>query len=214
MKIFISGSTTGLGLLAGEKLLDLGHEVVFHARNSQSVMNSNYNYVVGDLRNLSEVKEMAKVLNDLGAFDVVIHNAGVYEASSNELLFVNALSPYLLTTLIHKPKRLIFLSSGLHLAGKLNLDQSLCSYSDTKLFDLMLAKYFKKLWPDVYSNAVDPGWVPTRMGGSHAPDDLDQGAETQVWLASSNDSKALVSGVLFHHKKRRESIDWPIQMRP
>lgn len=201
MKIFITGSTTGLGLLAGEKLISEGHEVIFHARNKNSKINPNYKYVFGDLNNISDVKEMAKVINQLGNFDSVIHNAGVYEKKSEELFMVNVLAPYLLTKLIEKPKRLVFLSSGMHLGGKLNLDPNRCSYSDTKLFDLMLAKYFADVWPDVYSNAVCPGWVPTRMGGKSAPDDLDMGAETQVWLAGSNDPLAFVSGKYFHHKK-------------
>ena len=201
MKIFITGSTTGLGLYAGEKLLNQGHEVVFHARNQSSKKLDECQYVYGDLKNLSEVKQMAQDLNKLGVFDTVIHNAGIYEGSPEELLTVNALAPYLLTTLIHKPQRLIFLSSRMHLAGKLNLDENECTYSDTKLFDLMLAKHFGRIWPDVFSNAVDPGWVPTRMGGSGAPDNLDLGSETQVWLASSNEKEALVTGKFFHHKK-------------
>src|SRR3954465_14128651 len=41
-----------------------------------------------------------------------------------------------------------------------------------------------RLWPDVYGNAVDPGWVPTRMGGSGAPDDLRLGHLTQEWLGT------------------------------
>ena len=56
-------------------------------------------------------------------------------------------------------------------------------------------------WPRVYANAVDPGWVPTKMGGQGAPDDLQKGYETQVWLAVSNDKKAKVSGRYFYHRK-------------
>jgi hypothetical protein len=37
---------------------------------------------------------------------------------------------------------------------------------------------------------MDPGWVPTRMGEYGAPDDLQKGYETQVWLAVSEDGKA------------------------
>jgi len=57
-------------------------------------------------------------------------------------------------------------------------------------------------WPDVYSNAVDPGWVPTKMGGVGAPDNLEDGYQTQVWLAVSDDPGACVSGRYFHHKKQ------------
>ncbi|MHA6690880.1 hypothetical protein [Devosia sp. A449] len=43
-----------------------------------------------------------------------------------------------------------------------------------------LALAVARLRPDIFSNAVDPDWVPTRMGGQGAPDDLEQGATTQV----------------------------------
>jgi hypothetical protein len=67
----------------------------------------------------------------------------------------------------------------------------------------MLCKALLRMWPDVYSNAVDPGWVPTRMGGPGAPDDLTKGYETQVWLATSDDEKAKVNGRYFRHKTER-----------
>jgi NAD(P)-dependent dehydrogenase (short-subunit alcohol dehydrogenase family) len=66
-----------------------------------------------------------------------------------------------------------------------------------------LAFAVARRWDGVLSNAVDPGWVPTRMGGPGAPDDLDQGAETQVWLAVSDDAAARVSGRYFHHLRAR-----------
>lgn len=203
MKVFITGSTTGLGLLTGEKLLAEGHEVLFHARNQQSKINPHFSYVYGDLQDLNFVKKLASELNERGSFDTVIHNAGIYEASAKDLLTVNVLAPFMLTNLMSKPRRLIFLSSRMHMAGKLIIDQNECSYSDTKLFDLILAKYFSRLWPDVYSNAVDPGWVPTRMGGSSAPDNLELGYKTQAWLATSLEKEALVSGKYFHHQVER-----------
>lgn len=206
MKIFITGSTTGLGLLAAEILLDQGHKVVLHARNNNSEMKKNYSYVVGDLSSFSEIKSVAEQVNSYGPFDVIIHNAGIYDESKSDVMFtVNVLAPYVLNTLIQPPKRMVFLSSGMHMDGQLNLDRLKCSYSDTKLFDLMLAKYFSRMWPDSFVNAVDPGWVPTRMGGSGAPDDLRKGAETQVWLATSDDSNALVTGKYFNHLEERKS---------
>lgn len=205
MKIFITGSTTGLGLLAGQKLLERGHDVLFHARSKSSALKKNTQYVFGDLSSLEEVRGVADQVKSQGAMDVIIHNAGVYTASSKDLLAVNVLAPYLLNTLVDRPKRMIFMSSGLHLGGEMNLDSQTCTYSDTKLFDLMLAKWFARHWPETLSNAVDPGWVPTRMGGTNAPDDLDEGASTQVWLADSSEEGARVTGKYFHHRKPRAS---------
>ena len=79
------------------------------------------------------------------------------------------------------------------------------AYSDTKLFDTALAFALARRWPEVRSNAVEPGWVATRMGGRGAPDDLAAGAVTQAWLAVSDEPEAQVSGKLFYHQKPRES---------
>jgi hypothetical protein len=72
------------------------------------------------------------------------------------------------------------------------------------LFDAVLAITMARRWPAVLSNAVDPGWVATKMGGRGAPDDLDRGSETQAWLAVSDDAGATVSGAYFYHKKRQD----------
>jgi NAD(P)-dependent dehydrogenase (short-subunit alcohol dehydrogenase family) len=121
---------------------------------------------------------------------------------------VNALAPYLLTCLMQRPKRLIYLSSGMHLQGRANLDQlasnqSRVSYSDSKLYVTMLCMAAARKWPDVYANAVDPGWTPTKMGGPNAPDDLQKGYETQVWLATSKERGAQVSGRYFYHRQEK-----------
>ncbi|MDX1642505.1 MAG: hypothetical protein R3220_12450, partial [Balneolaceae bacterium] len=187
------------------------HDVVLHARNEkrkrdtlESVPDAE-TVLIGDLSSIEETKQLADDVNALGRFDAVIHNAGVYRADYDKILRVNTLAPYILTCLIKKPKRLIYLSSGSHKPGNASLEKIKSgkgvSYSDSKLHDLMLAKAVARKWPDVFSNAVDPGWVPTKMGGSGAPDDLDKGYETQVWLAVSDDEKAKVSGRYFYHKK-------------
>ena len=160
--------------------------------------------LTADLGDILETKQLAVKVNALGKFDAVIHNAGVYQAPAQEILKVNTLAPYILTCLIERPRRLIYLSSGMHLGGSAkleNLDTKRVTYSDSKLHVLMLCMAVAREWPEVYANAVDPGWVPTRMGGRGAPDDLQKGYETQAWLAVSDDEKALVTGRYFHHKK-------------
>jgi NAD(P)-dependent dehydrogenase (short-subunit alcohol dehydrogenase family) len=73
----------------------------------------------------------------------------------------------------------------------------------SKLFLTTLAMAAARLWPGVYSNAVDPGWVPTRMGGPGAPDDLRLGHLTQQWLATSDAPEARTSGGYWYHQQRR-----------
>jgi NAD(P)-dependent dehydrogenase (short-subunit alcohol dehydrogenase family) len=211
-RIFITGSADGLGQLAAEALIVQGHKVVLHARNEKrrqealEKLPGAETVLTADLSNMEETKQLAAEVNALGKFDAVIHNAGVYRASAQEILAVNTLAPYILTCLIERPQRLIYLSSGMHLDGSAKLESlhiraSRITYSDSKLHVLMLCKAVARKWPEVYANAVDPGWVPTKMGGASAPDDLQKGYETQVWLAVSNDRRAKVSGRYFHHEK-------------
>jgi NAD(P)-dependent dehydrogenase (short-subunit alcohol dehydrogenase family) len=213
-KIFITGSTNGLGYLAAKMLIELGHEVFLHARNAERRLEvirkapGAASVLTGDLSNIEETKNLAQEVNRIGSFDAVIHNAGVYQASAKEIFAVNTLAPFILTCLIQKPKRLIYLSSGMHLQGhskldKFQTDTIRITYSDSKLHVLMLCMAVARKWSGIYSNAVDPGWVPTKMGGRSASDDLQKGYETQVWLAVSNDEKAKVSGHYFFHQKER-----------
>lgn len=224
-RIFITGSADGLGQLAAKALIHLGHQVALHARNPERAKQtldkvpSAEDVLIADFSSLDETKALAATANASGVFDAVIHNAGVYQVAHNRvgaerlpvLFAVNSLAPYILTCLMHKPKRLIFLSSDMHLQGNRNLDNlnvsthngnSRVTYSDTKLHDVILAMTVTYKWPDVYANAVDPGWVPTKMGCAGAPDNLEEGFQTQVWLAVSNDSEARVSGHYFHHKRQ------------
>jgi NAD(P)-dependent dehydrogenase (short-subunit alcohol dehydrogenase family) len=212
-RIFITGSSAGLGQLAAQWLADQGHRVVLHARNEQRARDAlddvpgAEDVLLGDLARMEETKQLAADVNAMGDFDAVIHNAGVYRASGKDILAVNTLAPYILTCLVQKPQRLIYLSSSSHLSGRPALEamrSGSISYADSKLHVVLLAKAVARRWPDVYANAVDPGWVPTKMGGPGAPDDLDNGFETQAWLAVSTDDKANVSGRYFHHRREAD----------
>jgi NAD(P)-dependent dehydrogenase (short-subunit alcohol dehydrogenase family) len=228
-RVFITGSADGLGQLAATALINLGHQVVLHARNEERREQALKKVpgaelvLTADLSSIDETKALASRVNALGRFDAIIHNAGVYRAAKDSvsvdglpLLFaVNSLAPYILTCLIQKPKRLIYLSSGMHLHGNLDLDvltggandkNGHVTYSDTKLHDVILCMAVARKWPDVYANAVDPGWVPTKMGGAGAPGNLEKGFQTQVWLVVSNDPEARVSGKYFHHKRQAQYL--------
>lgn len=213
-RIFITGSADGLGQMSGRLLIEQGHQVVLHARNVERGRDAlkktpgAETVLTADLSNMEETKELAEKVNGLGSFDAVIHNAGVYQTSAAQIFAVNTLAPYILTSLIKTPKRLIYLSSRLHLSGRPNLEHikhniDRISYSDSKLHIMMLTLAVARKRPDIYSNAVDPGWVPTKMGGKNAPDDLQKGYETQSWLAVSDDEQAKLSGHYFFHQKER-----------
>jgi NAD(P)-dependent dehydrogenase (short-subunit alcohol dehydrogenase family) len=126
---------------------------------------------------------------------------------------VNTLAPYILTALIERPDRLVYLSSGMHRSGTGSLTDidwtdrrwdGTQAYCESKLHVAALAAALAKRWPDVLCSAVDPGWVPTKMGGPGATDDLEKGHLTQTWLAVSDDPAAKVSGGYWHHRQQQK----------
>jgi NAD(P)-dependent dehydrogenase (short-subunit alcohol dehydrogenase family) len=226
-RIFVSGSSAGLGLMAADLLVGRGHRVVLHARNADRAEDTRRELpqteavVIGDLETIAGAKDVAIQVNALGHFDAVVHNAAVgyregHRITSDGLphvFAINTLSAYILTALIERPKRLVYLSSGMHHHAEANLDDILWqkrhwngaqAYAESKLHDAMLAFAIARGWPDVLSNSLEPGWVPTNMGGPGAPDDMDQAHLTQAWLAAGHDAEAQVTGTYFYHLKRKE----------
>jgi NAD(P)-dependent dehydrogenase (short-subunit alcohol dehydrogenase family) len=224
--ILVTGSTTGLGLAAAREMLDNGNRVIVHARTAEraesvrDLVDDGARIVIADLADLDATRTMADAVNQLGDVDAVIHNAGIYVDDERSLtvdghprvLAVNVLAPYLLTALVNRPARLIYLSSGMHTSGQAALDDldwdrriwdGVQAYCDSKLYVTTLAAAVARYWPDTLTNVVDPGWVPTRMGGTHATDDLALGHDTQVWLAASNEPAATTTGKYWHHRQVR-----------
>jgi NAD(P)-dependent dehydrogenase (short-subunit alcohol dehydrogenase family) len=228
-RILITGSSDGLGSMVAQRLVADGHAVVLHARNAQRAKDATAacpgaeTVVTGDLSRVSEIKEVAAQVNSLGAFDCIIHNAGLYRGPFRRtsdgipaLAAVNTLAPYILTTLISRPKRLVFLSSGMHYSAATSMDDVLWTqrgeskYSDneaycaSKLHNVLFAKAFARRWPDVKSNALDPGWMPTKMGGGSATGNVEDSIASYVMLAVGEDDKAKKSGCYFTPAKKEE----------
>ncbi|CAL75796.1 Putative short chain dehydrogenase [Bradyrhizobium sp. ORS 278] len=225
--VFITGSTDGLGRAAAQSLLDRGHRVVLHARTADRAAalgelgSRAAGIALGNLGSATETRRIAEQVNAMGRMDAIIHNAGVYSQpdrgatpEGHAITFaVNTLAPYMLTALIKRPVRLVYLSSGLHRGGEGSLADldwtkrpwdSGKAYAETKLHVVALAFALARRWPGVLSNAVDPGWVRTRMGGAGAPVDIDTGQQTQSWLAVSDDPEALLSGRYWHQLRQQE----------
>ncbi|MFM0290728.1 SDR family NAD(P)-dependent oxidoreductase [Paraburkholderia megapolitana] len=227
MRIFITGSADGLGRMAARLLVADGHRVVLHARSEAraeealSMVPGAETAVFGDLSSVEQTVSVADQVNRLGHFDTVIHNAAVGYREPKRIetvdglphvFAINTLAPYVLTALIERPQRLVYLSSGLHQQGDASLIDlewkarpwvGVAAYSDSKLHDALIAFAVARRWPDVFSNALEPGWVATKMGGAGAPDDLEAAPKTQVWLATSDDPAACVSGEYFYHMRRK-----------
>jgi NAD(P)-dependent dehydrogenase (short-subunit alcohol dehydrogenase family) len=226
-RIFITGSSEGLGLMAGQWLVEQGHQVVLHARNgnraedARTALPNVAAVVEGDVSTLTGMRMVAEQANRLGQFDAIIHNVGVgyrearrieTEDGLPHVLAINVIAPYILTALIKRPRRLIYLSSGMHHNVSANFDDLLwtkrrwegsTAYAESKLYDAMLAFAVARSWPDVLSNSLEPGWVPTKMGGAGAPDDMGQAHRTQAWLAVSDDRAAQVTSTYFYHLQTR-----------
>ncbi|KAF1836902.1 NAD(P)-binding protein [Decorospora gaudefroyi] len=226
-RIFI---TYGLGSAVAQRLVANGHNVVLHARNAQRAKDATAacpgaeTVVIGDLSTISGTKGLAEQVNKLGAFDCVIHNAGLYRGRFRKtsdgipaLAAVNTVAPYILTSLITRPKRLVFLSAEKHQSGSPSLDDVLwtqrgeskwsdnAAFCASKLHNVMFAKAFARRWPDAKSNALDPGSVAKKMGGSSASGNIDAAIETYVMLAEGEDELAKKSGRYFRPGKREGS---------
>jgi NAD(P)-dependent dehydrogenase (short-subunit alcohol dehydrogenase family) len=223
--IFITGSADGLGLMAARLLIQDGHEVVLHARSERRGQEALTEapgasaVLVGDLSSIEQMRRLAADANRYGRFDAVIHNAGVgYRESRSEtvdglehVFAINVLAPYVLTALMDRPQRLVYLSSGMHQGGDPDFADlqwerrrwnGAQAYSDSKLMDTALTFIAADRWPGVAANAVEPGWVATKMGGPGAPDDLGLAPLTQVWLAASSETADVTGGYFYHQRPR------------
>jgi NAD(P)-dependent dehydrogenase (short-subunit alcohol dehydrogenase family) len=212
--------------LAARLLIEQGHEVVLHGRDDDRSRDAlkaaagARGAVTGDLSTIAGARTVADQVNKLGRFDAVIHNAGIgyregrleTEPGVPSVFAVNVLAPYILTALIKRPDRLVYVSSGTHHGVRRHMDDLLwtrrawsgfSAYAESKLCDVLLAFAVARRSKDIKSNALEPGWVATKMGGPSAPDDLHQGCVTQACLATSEDELARSTGGYFYHQRPR-----------
>lgn len=210
-RVLVTGAAGGLGLLTARSLCEAGHDVVVHARtparwDDPALLNAASGRLHADLAHTDQVVAMAETASALGPYDAVIHNAGVL--TGPDVLAVNVVAPFVLSALMARPARVIVLSSSMHRSGSVPAlasafaGRARVSYSDSKLLVTTLVMALARRWPEVACHAVDPGWVPTRMGGQSAPDDLTEGHRTQEWLATAEEGEIRpATGGYWHHRR-------------
>src|SRR5437870_6484523 len=141
MLVLVTGASSGIGLDTARALTSRGHAVVVHHRgrsqlgNVQDAATSWHGVVYGDLGVFDQIKDVAEQATAFGKFDAIIHNAGTVHSS--DVFTVNTVAPYVLTALIERPTRLVYLSSSMHAAGSTDLrkiDRDQVTYSDSKLY--------------------------------------------------------------------------------
>ncbi|GGM30330.1 SDR family NAD(P)-dependent oxidoreductase [Dactylosporangium sucinum] len=210
--VLVTGSSDGIGAEIAAELTRRGHHVVRHGRHRPDLHGE---FVVGDFASLASTRAMALSLPEL---DVVIHNAGwaprgdrrpVTADGIEETFQVNVVAPYLLTALAPPSARLVFVSSDAIARAKLDVDDLQLSqswtagaaYANAKLALTALAFAVARRRPDLRCNAVHPGWIRTKMSDYSAPFGVARGAETPVWLATSFQPAAVVTGAFFHDRR-------------
>ena len=221
-RIFVTGSSDGIGQAGAKLLSENGHKVFLHARNERRAKQAHEavpkaeGVIIGDLSTIEGSKALAAEAEKSGPFDTIVHNAGLGPSNADNktkdgiqsTFAVNSLAPFILTSLMQKPKRLLYLSSSLHNGGSDNFDditwskrpfQSMQAYSDSKLHDTTLANAVARYWPDVQSCSMDPGWINTKIGGGGAPGRVNTpGKALADYAAGKSDIVGDKSGAYFN----------------
>jgi NAD(P)-dependent dehydrogenase (short-subunit alcohol dehydrogenase family) len=226
-RILITGSTDGFGLEAARQLVQRNHTVYLHARSQERADDAKAKcpgaagVLIADLTSVRETRKLAEEANAIGTFDAVILNAGLLygpfrktpDTGVPAMVFVNVLAPYILSCLLKKPKRLVFIASILHREANTSVKdifwfkrgekefQDFPAYCDSKLHVMLLAKAVARRFNGTSVTAVHPGYVATKLGGQGATDKLEDGVETYVMLAEGDYDQSL-TGVYFEPKKK------------
>ena len=143
-RVFITGSSSGLGLGLAKNFLENNAEVIINGRNSTkllkaSIMLKNCNYIKGDVSNKKDIKKIKNFLKKKNnSIDLMICNVGDSEYKNNNLDFENAFKSNFFSTvncveilapLIKKNGKIICISS---ICGSEVIDGAPIGYSIAK----------------------------------------------------------------------------------
>lgn len=195
----VTGATSGIGKSTATVLAEQGATVIVVSRNERkcadtvdeiraSSGNSAVEYMVADLSDLAQVRELAAQVNSsYPRLDVLVNNAGAYflkrleTPDGYEMTWaLNYLSPFLLTHLLlpsleaSESARVINVASNAQSRGVIDFDDfqsqidyvGLEAYAQSKLALVMFTYEFARRLGDssITVNALHPGLVATRFG--------------------------------------------------
>ena len=226
--VLVTGSNKGIGYEVVKQLAKLGHQVILTARDESKGLeaqrklkaeNLKVHFLSMEITNDESVQQAAnKVKSDFGKLDVLINNAGISLHEDHSLLTndpsiteqiinTNALAQLAVTrafqSLIPNGGRIIMISSG---GGSMSDPVGGWSpaYCVSKSFLGAITRHlaYELSSRKISVNALDPGWVKTDMGGRSAPGSVEEGADTPVWLATT---ERITTGKFF---RNRREIPW------
>ena len=225
--ILVTGANKGIGLEMVRQLAQLGHQLILTARNETRGLEAQQNlkaqniqahFLTMDIDREESIQAAADKVSEFGKLDVLINNAAILLKEDRSLLrsdftvvertiHTNALAQLTATRLFHglipDGGRIIMASSS---GGSMTDPVGGWSpaYCITKSLLGAMTRHlaYELSGRKISVTAFDPGWVKTDMGGRSAPRNVEQGADTAVWLATH---PHIVSGKFYRDRKE---IPW------
>ena len=223
----VTGASRGIGLAVSKALARAGVRVVLTGRDPLATREAaeairaaggDVTAIGLDVADQAEVAACAERLRGDGErVDVLVNNAGVYEGASLlstpadvlrasfETNFWGAVwtcRAFVPAMIERGYGRVVNVSSGYGTFAEGLEGPAPYALSKAALNALTL-RLAGEVRGDVKVNAACPGWVRTRMGGTGAPQSVEEGADTIVWLATLD--REGPSGGLFRSRRR---IEW------
>lgn len=219
----VTGANRGIGLEIARQLARAGFQVTGTSRDPEKgevarlalqEKGLTVSFLALDLQDRQSIAALPDRLPFSGPLDVLVHNAAVMPdsgdtsrvdlVSMDKTLQTNVLGPLQLSqVLLPRLKRsanarIIHLSSGMGALSSMGSGWAAYRLSKTALNGLtaVMAEDLRPFGIRVFS--MCPGWVHTEMGGRNAPRSPAQGADTAVWLATTQEAP---SGMFFRDRK-------------
>ncbi len=226
--ILVTGANRGIGFEIVRQLARLGENVILTARDSAKGMGAveklaseglKVHFIHLDITSRQQIFEAVdEVKQRFGKLDVLINNSGIMhkqdrsilqtdDAVISDTLSTNALAPLKVTqafaSIIPRGGRVIIMSSdGGSMSNPIGGWSPVYCVSKSMLNAITRHLAYALSEKGISVNAMCPGWVKTDLGGSGAPLTAEQGADTAVWLATTDKPE---SGKIWRNRKK---IPW------